>query len=166
MPLIKLSIKIVKKLIIEHEKGITFVIFWFFFLTFSLARLWVYLSIKGLVPNSLIENVDGVHIHHFAYGIIITSIIGYLALVLPQSKLGKWRIRLAIVFGLGLGLTFDEFGMWMHLRDDYWLRQSYDAIILISIVAINIVYLTDFWEELFNKLLKIKSLRRIFNLPT
>ena len=27
-----------------------------------------------------------------------------------------------------MGLTYDEFGMWIHLKDNYWQRTSYDAI--------------------------------------
>ncbi|MBI5221852.1 MAG: hypothetical protein HY979_03535, partial [Candidatus Magasanikbacteria bacterium] len=44
------------------------------------------------------------------------------------------------VYGIGLGLTFDEFGMWVRLADTYWVRQSYDAIIVIFLVLLNIAY--------------------------
>ena len=30
-----------------------------------------------------------------------------------------------------MGLTFDEFGMWLHLGGGYWQRASYDAVIVI-----------------------------------
>jgi hypothetical protein len=38
-----------------------------------------------------------------------------------------------------LGLTFDEFGMWVRLQDDYWVRQSYDAVIIVTLLLLNIV---------------------------
>jgi hypothetical protein len=47
---------------------------------------------------------------------------------------------------VGLGLTFDEFGMWLRLQDDYWSRLSYDAIIVISLFFINIVYFYSSWS--------------------
>ena len=33
-----------------------------------------------------------------------------------------------------MGLTFDEFGMWLHLGGSYWQRASVDATIIIAAV--------------------------------
>lgn len=33
---------------------------------------------------------------------------------------------------MGLALTFDEFGMWLHLGGPYWQRASFDAIIVLA----------------------------------
>jgi len=152
-----------KKFIQKQKEGVSFVIFFFFFLTFILSRLWVYLAIKGLVPESFSQNIRGVHIHHFAYGIVVTIIVCYLALTLPHHYLEKWKLKLAVFFGIGLGWTFDEFGMWLRLEDEYWVRQSYDAIVILIIIFINIIYLGSFWLKLFAKidrsLPKIKSPR-------
>jgi hypothetical protein len=38
----------------------------------------------------------------------------------------------AVIYGIGLGLTFDEFGMWLHLNGDYWQRASFDAVIVLA----------------------------------
>ena len=35
---------------------------------------------------------------------------------------------MAWLYGVGLALTFDEFGMWLHLRGGYWQRASFDAM--------------------------------------
>lgn len=152
MKIYSFPIEIYLKLIKRHKKGVSFVILSFFLITFSLSRLWVYLAIRNIVPESFTDNINGVHVHHFAYGILLTAFIGYLALTLPHEYLQKWKIKLAVIFGIGLGWTFDEFGMWMRLRDDYWVRQSYDAVVVISIIFINIVYLADFWQKLIKKL--------------
>ena len=32
----------------------------------------------------------------------------------------------------GLALTFDEFGMWLHLGGSYWQRASYDAVVTLA----------------------------------
>ena len=37
----------------------------------------------------------------------------------------------ALVYGVGMALTFDEFGMWLHLGGSYWQRASFDAVIVI-----------------------------------
>jgi hypothetical protein len=31
-------------------------------------------------------------------------------------------------------LTFDEFGMWIHLGGPYWQRASYDAVVAVAAV--------------------------------
>lgn len=140
-----------EKLIRKYKNGTPFVIFASFLIIFCLSRLWVQLAMRGIILDSFTDNVDGVHIHHFAYGIFLTAIVGYLAFVLPRHIFEAWKIKLAALFGIGLGWTFDEFGMWMRLRDDYWMRQSYDAIIIISAVFVNVVYLADFWANFFRK---------------
>ena len=38
------------------------------------------------------------------------------------------------MYGVGLGLTFDEFGMWLHLDTTYWQRGSFDAVVIIAAV--------------------------------
>ena len=32
----------------------------------------------------------------------------------------------------GLALTFDEFGLWVHLGGSYWQRASFDAVVVIG----------------------------------
>lgn len=145
-----------KKFIKSQREGVSFVIFFFFLLTFVFSRLWVYLAIQDIVPLSLTQNVRGVHIHHFAYGIFINTIVGYLIFILPRHLFEKWKLRLAAFFGIGMGWTFDEFGMWLRLKDEYWLRQSYDAVIILAIIFINIVYLGNIWKKL-----TVKTFRRL-----
>jgi hypothetical protein len=31
-----------------------------------------------------------------------------------------------------MALTFDEFGMWIHLGGSYWQKASWDAVVIIS----------------------------------
>jgi hypothetical protein len=33
-----------------------------------------------------------------------------------------------------MGLTFDEFGMWVHLGGSYWQRASWDAVTVLGAV--------------------------------
>lgn len=145
---------IYEKFIKKQKEGVSFIIFFCFLLTFVLSRLWVYLAIKGIVPESFTQNIRGVHVHHFAYGIALTSIICYLTLTLPGTLLEKWKLKLALFFGIGLGWTFDEFGMWLRLEDAYWVRQSYDAIVVLSIIFINLIYLGNFWRKIGIKIIK------------
>jgi len=152
--ILKPPLYIYEKFIKRQKEGVSFVIFSFFLITFATSRIWVYLALKGIVPESFTENVRGVHIHHFAYGILTTAIVGYLAFALPKEFFEKWKLKLAAVFGIGLGWIFDEFGMWLRLEDEYYLRQTYDAIVVLSIIFINIIYLGNFWKKLLKKFFK------------
>ena len=38
----------------------------------------------------------------------------------------------ALCYGIAMALTFDEFGMWLHLGGSYWQRASVDAIIVVA----------------------------------
>jgi len=110
-----------------------------FLATFIISRLIVYLVLGHWMPDFFLT-MRGVHIHHFTYGVFILVLVGlYLILKRPplESKKFKWSI---LFYGIGLGLTFDEFGMWVRLEDDYWIRQSYDAIIIIALLLLNIAY--------------------------
>ena len=51
------------------------------------------------------------HIHHYVYGIFILVIAGYLAMIFKGPRATSW---IALLYGLGVGLTFDEFGMWFN----------------------------------------------------
>lgn len=53
----------------------------------------------------------------------------------------------AAVYGIGLALTFDEFGMWLHLNDFYWQRASFDAITVIM-AALALMVVLPRWRSL------------------
>jgi hypothetical protein len=63
----------------------------------------------------------GRHIHHFVPGILIAFGSGALALLTDNSKLEQ---SLAMPFGAGIGLTFDEAALLLDLRDVYWTREG------------------------------------------
>ncbi len=49
-----------------------------------------------------------------------------------------------MIYGIGLGMTFDEFGMWIHLGGGYWQRHSFDAVVVVSSVLALIAYAPTF----------------------
>jgi len=100
-----------------------------FILTFALTRLTVFMIMSCRIPD-LFLYVGGAHVHHLNYGIFLLSGIGgYLLLRRPEGR--TLRISSAI-YGIGLALTFDEFGMWLHLGGSYWQRASWDAVTVLS----------------------------------
>jgi len=100
-----------------------------FVLTFLVARLMVLLIMTHRIP-SLYLHVGGTHVHHLNYGIFILSAVGGTLLLRPPK--GKALTTTAVAYGIGLALTFDEFGMWIHLGGPYWQRASFDAVIIIT----------------------------------
>jgi hypothetical protein len=108
-----------------------------FLLTFLLARITVLAIMLRWIPT-LYLRVSSTHVHHLNYGIFLLSISGALVLVLrPQGGLLTFA---TILYATGLGLTFDEFGMWLHLGGPYWQRISFDAVITIAALFGLIVY--------------------------
>jgi hypothetical protein len=61
------------------------------------------------------------HIHHFVPGIVIAFGSGAAALFVKE---GTARETLAIPFGIGMGLTFDESALLLELEDVYWSREG------------------------------------------
>jgi len=110
-----------------------------FLITFILSRLMVYLVLGHYLPNFFLT-IKGVHIHHFTYGVVVLVVVGlYMILRRPKADTKKF-FYMTMIYGIGLGLTFDEFGMWVRLEDDYWMRQSYDAIIIVTLLLLNVAY--------------------------
>jgi len=121
-------------------KEIPFLILISFLATFAFSRF-----VTSLPFPNLYLKVRDIHVHHFAYGIFILGIVGFLSLVLERTD--KLKLQLSVIYGIGLGLAFDEFAMWIQLEDVYKDRSTYDAIVSISLILLNIVYFADFWKK-------------------
>ena len=80
--------------------------------------------------------VGGTHIHHLVWGILLLLISGWIGVtVQPEAP---WHEILAVLFGIGTGLTLDEFALWLNLKDVYWEKQgrrSIDAVIVAIILT-------------------------------
>jgi len=98
-----------------------------FMLTFITARLVSILMLLPQVPDIYLY-IHDIHIHHLNYGIFLLAGVGAYLLFSPQPATPP----AAVIYGIGLGLTFDEFGMWLHLNGDYWQRASFDAIVVLA----------------------------------
>lgn len=143
-----------EKLITNQKGRSVFTILIFFLLAFTLSRSAVYLYGLGYFPNYPLTSVFGTHVHHFVFGIGLLAVVGFLTLTLPPHVTTRWRLKLSALYGFGLGWIIDEFGMWLKLDDNYFIRQSYDAIIISIIILINFVYFSKIWKRIFYKIFK------------
>jgi hypothetical protein len=100
-----------------------------FALTFIISRGMVFLIMSRRIPN-LFLFLQGTHVHHLNYGIFLLAFVGGYALFCRPN--GRSAELAAIAYGFAMGLTFDEFGMWLHLGGSYWQRASVDAVIIVA----------------------------------
>jgi hypothetical protein len=92
-----------------------------FIVTFALSRVFVFLIMSREMPN-LYFFLRGTHVHHLNYGIfLMAAVCGYSVFRRPTGR--KAEIT-ALLYGVAMGLTFDEFGMWLHLGGSYWQRAT------------------------------------------
>jgi uncharacterized membrane protein len=101
-----------------------------------------------------VKTKGGTHIHHLVWGILLLLIFGYISIAWdPGSPL---RQIVAILFGVGMGLTLDEFALWVNLQDVYWTkkgRESIDAVVIAaSLLTITLLGL-GFWIDVLQALL-------------
>ena len=96
-------------------------------------------------------NIDtgGVHVHHMVFGIVLLLLCGFLNFALDPKA--PWVEVLALLFGIGAGLTLDEFALWVELKDVYWEqegRKSIDAMIIAGCTAGALVVGFSSWIKL------------------
>jgi hypothetical protein len=103
--------------------------FFGFVLTFILSRVVVFLIMSRRIPN-LFLFLQGTHVHHLNYGIFLLAAVGaYTLFARPDGRAAEIA---ALAYGIAMALTFDEFGMWLHLGGSYWQRASVDAVIVVA----------------------------------
>jgi hypothetical protein len=86
-------------------------------------------------PGS-VTTEGGLHIHHLVWGIWLALASGFLSIALRPR--GFWADALAVLFGIGAGLTLDEFALWLRLDDVYWSKEgrtSLDAVIVAGLLG-------------------------------
>ena len=91
-----------------------------FVLGFALMRLSTAGIRGGWWPFGNVR-LGGRHIHHFVPGIVIAFGCGAVGLVTDNARLER---ALAVPFGAGIGLTFDEAALLLDFRDVYWTPEG------------------------------------------
>jgi len=119
--------------ILAEEKQGLFLVLVGFVLSFAFIRMSTRLMRSPRVPwwPGSVVSESGVHLHHLVFGIATMMIAGSIGFtVLGDSP---WAEICALAFGVGAGLTIDEFALWVYLDDVYWAeegRVSIDATVI------------------------------------
>src|SRR5437660_11641794 len=106
-----------------------------FLVTFALLRIITAIIHYELMPHGPFRNLvtaSGLHIHHLFWGILLLMSTGFIALA---TRAEKWHLRVAIIFGVALGLTLDEFALWLRLADVYWSPEGIESIKAATVVT-------------------------------
>jgi len=125
----------------SHEQGV-FLVLVGFLGSFAFIRMSTRIIRSESVswwPGN-IESEGGVHVHHLVFGIVTMMIAGTLAFVADGRT--PFTEICALGFGIGVGLTIDEFALWVHLEDVYWAkegRSSIDATVIAAAAMMLIV---------------------------
>jgi hypothetical protein len=119
--------------IVANDKQGLFLVLAGFILSFAFIRMSTRLMRSPKVPwwpGSVVSD-SGVHLHHLVFGIVTMMVSGALGFTaLGDSPLTE---ICAAAFGVGAGLTIDEFALWVYLDDVYWAeegRSSIDATVI------------------------------------
>jgi len=106
-----------------------------FLITFGILRALTAIIHFDIFPHGPFRNLvtaSGLHIHHLFWGILLLMSTGFIALA---TRAEKWHLRVAIIFGVALGLTLDEFALWLRLADVYWSPEGIESIKAATVVT-------------------------------
>ena len=131
---------------------------------FGAARGMAYAAKHGIPPFHYVKK-NGVHIHHLVYGICLLLLVGYLWLVRVGTggRQGSrlWSSLTALLFGVGSGLTLDEFAMWLRFSENAYFtdddRESLDAVLVFGALLSCGLWGAPFWQALARKLWPFES---------
>jgi hypothetical protein len=134
--------------IVDTGRETQFLFFVAFLLSFGFIRTSAHM-IRAQVswwPGNV--QVGGTHIHHLVWGIILLLINGYVGVAIHPGD--PWREIVAVGFGIGTGLTLDEFALWLNLKDVYWSeqgRRSIDAVVIAAALSGMLVISLRAWID-------------------
>jgi hypothetical protein len=138
-------------------KEVHFLILLAFVLSFGFIRTSAHM-IRAQVswwPGN-VQTKSGTHVHHLVWGILLLLTMGYVGIAVAPGS--PWREFVAIAFGIGMGLTLDEFALWLNLQDVYWSekgRQSIDAVIVTTVLLAIALLGLQFWIAVYEAALAL-----------
>ena len=137
--------------IAEHELQGLYLVLIGFLLSFAFIRMSTRLMRSPKVPwwpGSIVSD-SGVHLHHLVFGIVTMMAAGAGGFAAFGNS--PWTEICAFAFGIGAGLTIDEFALWVYLDDVYWAkegRSSIDAtVIAAALMLLALLGFTPFTIE-------------------
>lgn len=119
--------------LVEHDRQWLFLVLAGLVVSFGFIRLSTRLMRSPRVPwwPGSVVSEGGLHVHHLVFGFVLMIAAGTISFagfaVSPIYEI------CAFLFGVGIGLTIDEFALMLYLDDVYWAeegRRSIDATVI------------------------------------
>lgn len=120
----------------DRREETPFLIFLSFAVSFAVTR--VYATVYEPVLD-----IGDYTFYHLYLGVALIIVAGWLAINYKDRDLTRVN---ALIFGVGLGVFFDQIGFMLTHFEDYWAGVTYSVVILVSLVLLNVVYFSDFWR--------------------
>src|ERR1700687_916266 len=99
-----------------------------FLVSFAILRVITAIIHFELLPHGPFRNLitrSGLHIHHLFWGILLLMVTGFAALA---TRNPRSHLRIAVIFGIALGLAIDESARWLRLADVYWSPEGVESL--------------------------------------
>lgn len=108
-----------KKLDAVSKPNLSFIMLVSFLISFAVARVFT-----SFFPSTVLV-VQGIHLHHFWYGLALLAVGGWLGINYRDDFIDR---AAAIIFGVGGGLVGDEIGLLLTFGY-YYSELSYTFVI-------------------------------------
>lgn len=111
-----------------------------FVVTFTITRIITsVLHIRGDGSSGGLM-LNGLHIHHMVWGLMILGIVGFTWLARPgRPGPARWQ---SICLGVGWALVLDELALIINLRDVYWTPLGDESLVAVTITVIALAWLS------------------------
>jgi hypothetical protein len=126
--------RIYDDVVADHGRQRAFICLAAFLISFLLIRTSARMTRRFTWWPGGVQTESGVHLHHLVWGICLMLAAGFVGVSLDFDY--PWGGIVAGAFGVGAGLTMDEFALWTHLSDVYWTEEGRSSIEAIGFVTV------------------------------
>src|SRR5207244_10915251 len=103
---------------------------------------------------------QGIHFHHFWYGLALIAIAGWLGIARPSRRLSRVY---AIVYGLGAGFIGDEVGLLLTFGD-YYSELTYISLVAAVSFILLAMLLLRYGDRVVRDVFSISSAEKVVHL--
>ncbi len=112
-----------------------------FILSFIVAR-----TFTTFFPSTVLIS-NGIHIHHFWFGIVLLAVGGWLGI--SYNDVDADRLA-AILYGAGGGLIIDEVGLLLTFGD-YWTNLTYTILTVVVTLVIVLILFNSYRQAIIRE---------------
>lgn len=127
---------------VTRRPSLSFLALISFVASFGIAR-----SFTSISPDVVLVG-NGLHIHHFWFGIIMLAIGGWLGISYNEARIDRLA---AVIYGAGGGLIGDEVGLLLTFGN-YWTDLTYTILVVFLVSAFTLVVFMRYSETILQEI--------------